>query len=140
VIVEAAADSGSLITAEYSLKQGRRLFAVPGNIGSPVSRGTNSLIKEGAALIEGAGDVLRALSLTGAAGCEAADRETLPELSTDEAAVFGSLSLEPKHIDVITTETGKPPAKVGGTLMTLELKGLVKQLPGKYFVKDAQAS
>lgn len=139
VIVEAAADSGSLITAEYTLKQGRKLFAVPGNIGSPVSRGTNSLIKEGAALIEGAGDLLRALSLTGPAGRSAADREAMPELSADEAAVFGSLSAEPKHIDVITAETGKPPAKIGGTLVILELKGLVKQLPGKYFVKDAQA-
>lgn len=137
VIIEAAADSGSLITADYTLKQGRKLFAVPGNIGSPVSRGTNSLIKEGAALIEEAGDVLRALSLTAAAG-NAADRGAMPQLSADEAAVFESLSLEPKHIDAITAETGRPPAKIGGTLVTLELKGLVKQLPGKYFVKDAQ--
>jgi DNA processing protein len=139
VIVEAAADSGSLVTADYTLKQGRKLFAVPGNIGSPVSRGTNSLIKEGAALIEGAGDVLRALSLTAASGGVSA-RGAMPELSADEAAVFGSLSAEPKHIDVITAETGRSPAKIGGTLVTLELKGLAKQLPGKYFVKDAQAS
>lgn len=135
VIVEAARDSGSLITADYTQKQGRKLFAVPGNVGSPVSRGPNSLIRDGAALVESADDVVRALGLKGSPSA-GRDAQPRPVLSDEESAVFGCLRDEPRHIDSITAETGRPPARISGALMTLELKGLVKQLPGKYFIKE----
>ena len=137
VIIEAAEDSGSLITAEYTVKQGRLLFALPGNIGSPNSRGPNSLIKEGALLVERAEDILKALKLT-----TAREKMTVPEpapripLTREEETVFRCITNEPKHIDLIMTEAGATPGKISGTLFTLELKGLARQLPGKFFVRE----
>ena len=136
VIIEAAEDSGSLITADYALKQGRKLFAVPGNISSPSSRGTNSLIKQGALLVETAGDVLKGLDIYKGSKTPAAIDLQLPPLTPGEASVFKTVADEPKHIDVIMAESGSAPGKLSGVLITLELKGLVKQLPGKYFVRE----
>jgi len=136
VIIEAAEDSGSLITADYTLKQGRKLFALPGNISSPLSRGTNSLIKQGALLVETAGDVLQGLDLYIGSKTPAAITRQLPPLTPEEASVFKTVTDEPKHIDIIMAECGSAPGKLSGVLITLELKGLVKQLPGKYFVRE----
>lgn len=135
VIIEASEDSGSLITADYSLKQGRLLFAVPGNVGSPVSRGPNSLIKQGAVLVESAEDVLGRLGARAGRPEPANDRD-LPRLTGDEQRIFAVLGAEPKHIDNVAAETGGMAGRTGGVLTTLELKGLVKQLPGKYFVRS----
>jgi DNA processing protein len=137
VIIEAAEDSGSLITAEYTVKQGRQLFALPGNIGSPNSRGPNSLIKEGARLVESAEDILKALKLTATRR-----KKTAPEpapripLTQEEEVVLRCITNEPKHIDLIMTEAGATAGKISGTLITLELKGLARQLPGKFFVRE----
>jgi len=136
VIIEAAEDSGSLITADYALKQGRKLFAVPGNISSPTSRGTNSLIKQGALLVETAGDVLKGLHIYEGGRSPVASDLQLPPLTPGEASVFKTVTDEPKHIDVIMAESSSAPGKLSGVLITLELKGLVKQLPGKYFVRE----
>ena len=136
VIIEAAEDSGSLITADYTRKHERMLFAVPGNISSPASRGTNSLIKQGARLVETAEDVLRGLnSLYKGRNLGPALSPPLPQLTDEERSVFDALSGEPKHIDVIMGAQGTAPGRLSGLLTTLELKGLVKQLPGKYFVR-----
>ena len=135
VIIEAAEDSGSLITADYTIEQGRKLFAVPGNIGSPVSRGPNNLIKKGATLVENAGDVLAAIDAPREEMPRQAPRPQ-PHLTGDEATIFQELSAEPKHIDVILTDTQCPAGKLGGILITLELKGLIRQLPGKLFVRE----
>jgi len=135
VIVEAAGDSGSLITAQYAREQQRKVFAVPGNVVSPVSKGANTLIKNGAILVESAADVLA--SLGSRTGPPAVSAQPLPDLSAGEHAVLSSLTLEPKHIDLLLTESRLAPGALSGVLMNLELKGLAKQLPGKYFIRDS---
>lgn len=136
VIIEAAEDSGSLITAKYTLDQGRRLYAVPGNIGSPTSKGTNSLIKEGAMLVESAADVLDDLGSTGTDSRPEIASPPLPLLTGEEETIFRSITNEPKHIDVIMNECQASAGKLSGVLISLELKGLAKQLPGKYYVRE----
>jgi DNA processing protein len=137
IIIEASEDSGSLITAQYALEQGRKLFSVPGNVGSPGSRGTNKLIKQGATLVEDASDVLAALGAKGSAGRP----RQVPDdalLSTDEKTVLRILTNEPKHIDLLQAETRITAGLLSGALVGLELKGLTKQLPGKYYILDAE--
>ena len=134
VIIEAAEDSGSLITAQYALKEGRRLFAVPGNIGTPNSRGTNTLIKEGAVLVEETGDILGALAIQTRPALATTPPRPTARLTAEEEAIFRCISGEPKHIDRIIVESDTAPGKISGLLITLELKGMVRQLPGKYFV------
>lgn len=135
VIIEASEDSGSLITAQYALEQKRKLFAVPGNIASPVSRGAHSLIKQGATLVEGVEDILSGLGVKDGGQRREPSARSLPQLSRDETVVLQGLSGEPKHIDTLLQESRLSAGALGGALITLELKGLAKQLPGKYFVR-----
>jgi DNA processing protein len=137
VIVEATADSGSLITAKYTLEQGRKLFAVPGNIGSPNSRGTHSLIKQGAILAEGSDDILKNLGLATAG--RRREPRPLPVLNEEENAVARCVLEDPKHIDMIMKESGLKAGMLSAVLVTLELKGMVKQLPGKYYIRSEEA-
>jgi DNA processing protein len=136
VIIEASEDSGSLITAQYALDQGKKLFAVPGNIGSPVSRGAHSLIRRGAALVESAEDILTGLGAERPGASRTKTERQPPSLSRDEAAVLGCMTQEPKHIDLLMRETRIAAGALSGALINLELKGLAKQLPGKYFVRE----
>ncbi len=136
VIIEATEDSGSLITANYTIEQGRKLFAVPGNIGSPSSRGTNNLIKQGAVLGEGAADILRDLGIAKRGRKQEPLRSTLPPLTADEEAILQCITSEPKHIDQIMNESRRAAGMLSGILINLELKRLVKQLSGKYYVRE----
>ena len=142
VVVEAAQKSGSLITAALALEQGRDVFAVPGKVDSPRSIGTNGLIKEGAKLVNDIEDVMEEL-MPGMkfAGKKAEDdqRKENP-LSLEEKIVFEKLSSEPVHVDFLCGNIDLPASKISSVLMMLEVKGLVKQLPGKQFAKNTRKS
>ncbi|MBI1921933.1 MAG: DNA-protecting protein DprA [Geobacter sp.] len=133
LVVEAALQSGSLITAQMALEQGRDVFAVPGNIDSGASQGTNQLIKQGAKLISSVQDILDELP-----GCATPIPVTPPErrfdLSPDEEKVHRQLAATPLHIDEITAKSALTAGDVSAILLRLELKGAVQQLPGKYFI------
>ncbi|UCD35260.1 MAG: DNA-processing protein DprA [Nitrospiraceae bacterium] len=136
VVVEAALDSGSLITVGYALEQGKEVFAVPGTITSRNSRGANDLIRKGAKLVECAGDVIEELrlQLKGVLreGGPAAEKK-LPPMTDDEQALYRCLDSKPKHIDVIIRETNMATGRAMSVLLDLELKGIVRQLQGKQF-------
>lgn len=124
VVVEAGKTSGALITADFALEQGREVFAVPGEILSPLSQGTNRLIKQGARLVEGIEDILEELGIL-AAGKVRPDWEiAVTSLSARENRVLGALGFSPVPADDIVVETGLPACAVAATLVSLELKGL----------------
>ncbi|MFQ6130981.1 MAG: DNA-processing protein DprA [Armatimonadota bacterium] len=136
VVVEAPGKSGALITAGLALDQGREVFALPGDVTNPRNRGCHRLIKDGAALVETAEDVVEGLGIM----LEAAPtREEAPrpqvELTEDEAKIVGVLSFQPRHVDDVIRETELPPAQVTASLMMLEVKGLVRRFPGSTFVR-----
>lgn len=133
IVVEAGDRSGATITARYALDQGREVFAVPGNINSPASRGTNRLIQRGEAkLVTKAEDILEELNLSMVFE-HSAVQQALPE-SAEEAALFEYLSGEPVHIDTLSRETGLSSQEVSSTLTLLELKGIVRQVGGMNYV------
>lgn len=132
LVVEAAADSGALITARYALEQGREVFAVPGNITSGNSEGTNDLIKKGAVLVQKATDIIEELAPVLKGFIRLKDKVKI-EVSDEEKTLCNLLSGEPKQIDMISRESGLPASAVLAILLGLELKGAVKQITGKRF-------
>jgi len=132
VVVEAPERSGALITADHALEQGRQVFVVPGDPSSPTSKGSNALLREGALPVERANDILAALGLT------PGPQPTLPEpaLLGEEASVYAVLSTRPVYSDHIVEVTGLTAQQVGANLVRLELKGLVRRLPGGVFVRE----
>lgn len=136
VIVEATADSGSLITASHALEQGREVFAVPGNIGMATSQGTNRLIKQGAKLVEEAHDILtEILPQLGGPPYRMVTKDDLPALSAEEDNIFQLLSHTPLHIDEISRLSQMEMRRISTILLDLELKGVINQLGGKMFVR-----
>ncbi|MGI6552171.1 MAG: DNA-processing protein DprA [Bacillota bacterium] len=133
IVVEAAARSGALITADLALEQGREVFAVPGPITSPTSGGTNNLIKQGAKLVAGVADILEEYGIGSSSGAYSKGEKL--SLTADEASVYNLLDFEPYHIDQIAAKTGWPAGRIYSVLIFLELNGLIEQLPGKYFIK-----
>jgi DNA processing protein len=139
VIVEAGDKSGALITAQFALEQGRDVFAVPGSIFSPASKGPNRLIREGAHPLLSPEDLMQALDLAMITEHQTA-RKVLPADAT-EAALFAAIGYEPVHIDEIGRQTNLPIEKVSATLALMELKGMVRQVGGMQYVavREAQA-
>src|SRR4051812_32858949 len=137
LVVEAGLNSGALITAMQALEQGRTVYAVPGHINAPSAQGSNRLIQQGAKLVMDASDLLDDLQilLPEAKPSPQAAVRPLPPLSDEERRVFGAIDATETSIDDIAARSELPSAVVSSTLLQLELKRLVKQLPGKYFVK-----
>jgi len=144
VVVEGAQYSGSLITARLAMEFGREVFGVPGNVTQPVSFAPNQLIKQGAKLVTNAEDVIEELPtpvramLVQAEQPEAEQRNLVlaASLNGAEKKLYEMLSAdEPKHIDGIVERSGLNSSVVLATLFDLEMKGIIRQLPGKQFSK-----
>ena len=141
VVVEANLTSGALITANFATEYGRQIFAVPGRIDSPRSKGCHDLIKKGAKLCEGAEDILSEFEyLFPMSNKPPSVSETgvLPALtlSDNEQKVFDALDGEPVSIDDVIRKSGLPSSAVSVALLSLEMKRIVKQRPGKMFLKN----
>ncbi len=154
IVVEAGFNSGALITAKYAIDYNRDVLAVPGKIDSPLSRGTHQLIKEGAKLIESVTDITEALGYVGrqlsehtTAAAERASEKIEPNLfgigqlnlSTTEKAVYHCLNDEPLHIEQIIAQTGLHAAHINSSLISLQLKGVIRQQPGSFFLRRQAA-
>jgi DNA processing protein len=148
VVVEAARNSGALITADFAAEQGRTVFAVPGKVSSATSSGANELIKDGARLVQTADDIMEELNITEIKlpdETKKADIENdiagktkayiYNSLTEPERKVYKILNNEPLYIDDIFRKTGLEQTKVSKVLLDLEMKKLIKELPGKQFVR-----
>lgn len=133
VVVEATLRSGSLITARFALEQGREVFAVPGNVDSARSAGTNRLIRQGAKLVTGTEDILEEIAFP--SPLESPESKPQPKLTEGEARIFSILGPEAKHIDQLITQSAFSSGQVSALLLSLELAGHIKQLPGMRFIK-----
>jgi DNA processing protein len=138
LVIEATAESGSLITARLALEQGREVFAVPGNVGTPTSAGTNRLIKAGATLVETADDILDHLAgQLGPGPTRSPSVSSIAiELTDDESRVVDLLSWEPSHVDELTARARLAPNRLAEVLLGLELKGVARQVPGNRYVRQ----
>jgi DNA processing protein len=132
VVVEAGETSGALITATFAAEQGREVFALPGSIYAPLSKGTNRLIQQGATPLLKMEDVLEVLGMERAHEHQAA-RQALPA-DPIEAQILMAIRAETIHIDELTALTGLPIGQVSATLAIMELKGMVRQVGGMNFV------
>ncbi|MDD4168691.1 MAG: DNA-processing protein DprA [Desulfotomaculaceae bacterium] len=138
VVVEAGERSGALITADFALEQGRDVMAVPGNIVNPLSRGPHRLIKQGARLVEGAGDILDELGLEKLFPANQVGDGGSVKMSADEEALYRLLALDPVSLDELIVKSGLTSQKVMAALMYLEIKGFVRQMPGKSYTRTGR--
>jgi DNA processing protein len=138
LVVEAALQSGSLITARQAAEQGKEVFAIPGSIHSPQSRGCHALLKQGAKLVETAQDVLEELQLAPASGRLAPTLGGDTPADDDEgedadSSLLQALGFDPVGLDVLVARTGIAPAELQARLLEYELSGDVARLPGGLF-------
>lgn len=138
VVTEAPERSGALITAGLAAEQGRQVFAVPGSVKSELSRGTHGLLRDGARLVESVEDILDELDLPEMPEQVEAPEEVVEErsgLTGDERSILDALSLQQKHVDDIIHHCQLPSSQASAGLLMLELKGLVRRLPGNMFMR-----
>lgn len=136
VVVEAALQSGSLITAREAAEQGKEVFAIPGSIHSPQSRGSHALLKQGAKLVETAQDVLEELPQLGRL---AAREEGRASSASEPDTLLEALGFDPVSLDALVARTGLDAAALQARLLELELAGDVARLPGGLFQRIAAA-
>ena len=134
-VIEAALKSGSLITANFALEQGRDVFAIPGSIHNPLARGCHQLIRQGAKLIETTGEILEEITVLNAVATTAASvflsKEPV-DLDPDFQRVLAQIGYEVTALEVIIARAGLTAAQVSSMLLSLELKGYVRIVPGGY--------
>ena len=137
VVVEATKNSGSLITASLALEQGREVFAVPGSINSFKSTGCHFLIKQGARLIENSDDILDELGLNYqySQKTDTFIKTPIVPMEEPEKTIYNMIGDYPIHIDQIVRQGNLKPGEVSSVLMRMELQGMIKQLPGKMFIR-----
>jgi DNA processing protein len=138
IVAEAPTRSGSLITAQQATEQGRAVYAVPGNVDRPTSHGCNRLIQQGAKLIMDAADVLDdLLSLfpTQPLAPQMEEQRPLIALSAEEEAVFSAIGTTETHVNELILHSGLAAPLVSATLMKLEMKRVIKPLPGKFYTR-----
>ena len=138
LVVEAGDVSGALLTVSHALEQNREVFCVPGSIFSPLSRGANMLIQDGAKLVLSAKDVLEELNLTIVAP-QIEMRTILQPQDGNESLLLSQISHEPTHIDDISRSSQLPITTVNSTLSVMELKGLVMQVGGMHYIRTWEA-
>ncbi len=137
LVVEAGLNSGALITAGQALEQGRLVYAVPGQIDKPSAAGSNRLIQQGAKLVTGAHDVLDDLHalFPEKPAPQGSPAAWLDKLSAEDRAILDAVEMDETPLDTIVARTGLPTPRVTSTLLSLEMKRLVRQLPGQQFVR-----
>lgn len=134
VVVEARQKSGALITADFALEQGRDVFAVPGPVSSETSRGTNNLIKQGAKLVSSAQDILEEYTIQ-PPGRRVEEQQALLMLDRYEEEILNYISYEATHMNDILANSSMGNGLASTLLIKLELYGLIKCLPGNYYVR-----
>lgn len=152
LVVEAGLQSGSLITARLAVEQGREVFAIPGSIHNPLSRGAHRLIREGAKLVETGQDIFEELAATLGARLrslspEAPDttadipapqsQSAHPGLDAEQVQLLNYLGFDPQSADTLIAQSGLTPAEVSSILLMLELAGYVTTLPGGLYMRTA---
>lgn len=133
LVVEAAVQSGSLITARLAVEAGREVFAIPGSIHSPQARGCHALIRQGAKLVESAQDVLEELPPLGVMPAAAAAPAGATEPPHGQQALLDAMGFDPVSLDALMARCGWPPAELNAALLELELDGQVARLAGQLF-------
>jgi len=139
LVVEAALKSGSLITARLASEAGREVFAIPGSIHSPLSRGCHELIRQGAKLVESAADVLEELPPLGVSTSAAAAVAPDADLTATQGRLLDLMGYEPVSLDELQTRSGWPTADLNGALFELEMAGTLRRLAGQLFQRSARS-
>ncbi len=131
LVVEATMHSGTFSTVQWALEQGKEVFAVPGNITEETSKGTNKLIMDGARPVTSTQDIIDGLDID-----RKVSKREPPVMSEEEMKVYNSLGNRAVHIDSLVSVLSIPVSRLSAILLALELKSVVKSLPGRYFMKD----